>query len=326
MDCYRIIVTGGAGYIGSHFCKRASSYGHKISVIDNLITGKKEFVRWGKLYFGDVRNEDFLREKFLEIKPDFIVHFAASAYVSESLLKPLEYISNNIDGMRSVCKVSSEFKIPIVFSSSCSVYGEVKKVPICELTELNPLSPYGETKLFCEKMLKWCEDVYGLRWVSLRYFNASGADSELEIGENHDPETHIIPLAIKALGKNGKVLKIYGSDFGTPDGTAVRDFIHVLDLAEAHLKAINYLSNGGSSDVFNLGSGRATSIKSIIGLLEKISSYKMKVEFCNRREGDPSCLYADISKAKKVLKWEPKLSDLRNILLTAWNWHQKINC
>lgn len=320
----RIVVTGGAGYIGSHFCKKASLAGNKIFVIDNLVTGHKEYVRWGDFFEGDIRNEFLLRKLFSKIKPNFLVHFAASAYVSESIIKPLDYISNNIDGMRSICKVCSEMKIPIIFSSSCAVYGEVDNVPINELSNLNPISPYGETKLFCEKILKWCEDIYGLRWVSLRYFNASGADSDLEIGENHNPETHIIPLAIDALNDFGKTLKVFGNDYETKDGTAIRDFIHVSDLASAHLKAIEYLAKGEKSDVFNLGSGSGTSIRSIIDLLEIISNKKMKIVFCEKRKGDPSCLYADITKAKNYLNWEPEYSEIKNILLSAWNWHNQI--
>ena len=325
MHCQRIVVTGGAGYVGSHFCKKAFLNGHKTFIIDNLITGNYDFVKWGDFYKLDIREESLLRNLLLKIKPNYLVHFAASAYVSESILKPLDYISNNIDGMRSVCKICSEMKIPIVFSSSCSVYGEPKNVPINESDPLNPLSPYGETKLFCEKILKWCSNVYGLRSVSLRYFNAAGADEDLEIGEKHDPETHIIPLAIRALGESGEILKIFGNDYKTFDGTAVRDFIHVTDLACAHLKAIEYLAEGGISNIFNLGSGNGTSIKSIISELEDISSQQVKLKYCERRDEDPSCLFADITKAKSILNWQPESSSLHNILTTAWKWHQKLN-
>ena len=322
MHSQRIVVTGGAGYIGSHFCKYAKSKGHEIFTIDNLSTGYKEFVKWGDFFLIDVRDSSKLYEILSKIKPNFLVHFAASAYVQESFINPLDYISNNIGGMESVSRICTELSIPIIFSSSCSVYGEVKSLPINEECELLPLSPYGETKLFCEKILRWCSKSSKLKYVSLRYFNAAGADFDQEIGENHNPETHLIPLVINSLNKGIK-LKIYGDDYNTFDGTAVRDYIHVNDLARAHLKAIEYLSAEGNSDFFNLGSGFGTSIMNIVNTIESISGLKIKKEFCPKRIGDPSNLYADINKAKNILNWEPKYSKIDTILQSAWNWHKK---
>ena len=322
MYSQRIVVTGGAGYIGSHFCKYAKSKGHEIFTIDNLSTGYKEFVKWGDFFLIDVRDSRKLYEILSKINPNFLVHFAASAYVQDSFINPLDYISNNIGGMESVSRICTELSIPIIFSSSCSVYGEVKSLPINEECELLPLSPYGETKLFCEKILRWCSKSSKLKYVSLRYFNAAGADFDQEIGENHNPETHLIPLVINSLNK-GINLKIYGDDYNTVDGTAVRDYIHVNDLARAHLKAIEYLSSEGNSDFFILGSGFGTSIMNIVNTLESISGLKIKKEFCPKRIGDPSKLYADINKAKNILNWEPKYSKIDTILQSAWNWHKK---
>tara|TARA_Y100000589_G_scaffold78237_1_gene71949 strand:+ start:698 stop:1675 length:978 start_codon:yes stop_codon:yes gene_type:complete len=324
MYSQRIIVTGGAGYIGSHFCKYAKSKGHKIYTIDNLSTGFIDFVLWGDFVNLDIRDTAKLREIILKIKPHYLVHFAASAYVHESFLKPLDYISNNITGMESITRVCSELSIPIIFSSSCSVYGEVKTLPISESSELMPLSPYGETKLFCEKILSWSSKVSKFKYVSLRYFNAAGADFDLKIGEKHNPETHIIPLVIRSLGC-GEKLKIFGNNYNTEDGTAIRDYIHVNDLARAHLKAIEYLNSGGNSDIFNLGSGNGTSIKEIINLLEKISDLKCNKVILDKRVGDPSVLFADINKAKNILNWEPKYSNIETILRSAWNWYKKNN-
>ena len=321
MYSQRIVVTGGAGYIGSHFCKYAKTKGHQIFTIDNLSTGYEEFVKWGDFFLVDIRDSKKLSEILLQIKPNFLVHFAASAYVQESFINPLDYISNNIGGMESVTRICTQLSIPIIFSSSCSVYGEVKSLPVSEESELIPLSPYGETKLLCEKILQWCSRSTKLKYVSLRYFNAAGADFDKEIGENHNPETHLIPLVIKSINEGIK-LKIYGDNYDTNDGTAVRDYIHVNDLARAHLKAIEYLTSGGESNFFNLGSGHGTSIMNIVNKLESISGLKIKKEFCPKRIGDPSKLYADIKKAKNILKWEPKYSNIDTILQSAWNWHK----
>ena len=321
MYSQRIVVTGGAGYIGSHFCKYAKSKGHQIFTIDNLSTGYKEFVKWGDFFLIDVRESNKLYEIISKIKPNFLVHFAASAYVQESFINPLDYISNNIGGMESVTRICTELSIPIIFSSSCSVYGEVKNLPVDEESELIPLSPYGETKLLCEKVLRWCEKSSNLKYVSLRYFNAAGADFDKEIGENHNPETHLIPLVINSI-KEGSKLKIFGDNYNTKDGTAIRDYIHVNDLARAHLKAIEYLHSNGKSDFFNLGSGYGTSILNIIKILESISGLKIKKEFCSKRIGDPSKLFADIKKAKNILNWEPKYSKIETILQSAWDWHK----
>ena len=322
MYSQRIVVTGGAGYIGSHFCKYAKSKGHILFTIDNLSTGFIDFVQWGDFINLDIRDTSKLREMLLKIKPHYLVHFAASAYVHESFSKPLDYISNNICGMESVTRVCSELLIPIIFSSSCSVYGEVKKLPIDENSILKPLSPYGETKLFCEKILNWASKVSKLQYVSLRYFNAAGADFDLQIGEKHNPETHIIPLVISSLG-GGKKLKIFGDNYNTEDGTAIRDYIHVIDLARAHLKAIEYLNKGGTSNIFNLGSGKGTSINKIINLIEEISKLKSNKVIIEKRDGDPSVLFADINKAQNILKWNPKYSNIEIILSSAWKWHNK---
>ena len=318
----KIVVTGGAGYIGSHFCKHAKMNGHEIYVIDNLTTGFKSFVKWGDFYNFDIRNKVKLDELLTHIKPNYLVHFAASAYVNESFINPLDYISNNIGGMESITRVCTNLSIPIIFSSSCSVYGEVSRLPVNETAQLGPLSPYGETKLLCEKILNWCKKVSNLKYVSLRYFNAAGADFDLEIGENHEPETHLIPLAIKSL-YGEYTLKIFGKDYDTKDGTALRDYIHVNDLASAHLKAIEYLNDGGESDVFNLGSGSGTSVMNIIHILEKTTGLKSKNIIYPKREGDPSKLFADIEKANKILKWNPKFSNIETIINSALNWYEE---
>ena len=323
MYSQRIVVTGGAGYVGSHFCKYAKNKGHEIFIIDNLSTGHEHFVKWGEFFKIDVRETEKINQIISKIKPNYVVHFAASAYVNESLAKPLDYIRNNIGGMESITRVCSNHLIPIIFSSSCSVYGEAKNLPINEGSDLKPVNPYGETKLLCEKILNWSEKAYKLKYVSLRYFNAAGADFELVIGEDHTPETHLIPLAIRSLDKGPK-LKIFGNDYNSFDGTAIRDYIHVNDLASAHLKAIEYLDNGGHSEVFNLGSGSGTSIMTIINRLESITNLKINKEICKKREGDPSKLYADITKAKNILNWEPKYSNIDEILNSALNWHKKL--
>ena len=316
----KIIVTGGAGYIGSHFCKVASQAGYEITVVDNLSTGFVDLVHWGKLYEIDVRDTGTIKDIFMDVQPAYVVHFAASAYVGESYNDPLAYYDNNISGLQSVLAACVEFGCKIVFSSTCAVYGNPSQLPLTEDAALAPVNPYGDTKLACERMLYWCQVAYGLKWVSLRYFNAAGADPELEIGEIHEPETHLIPLILKSVGRDRGKISVFGSDYPTRDGTAIRDYVHVLDLARAHIKAIDFLERGGYSRAFNLGSGEGVSILEVINTVTKVSCIPVNYELCDRRSGDPSELFSNADKARELLGWNPLYSDLRTIIKTAWEW------
>lgn len=317
-----ILITGGAGYIGSHTCKLIASHGYNPICLDNLSTGYKEFVKWGPLIESDIRDTDHLVNIIKINKPIAVIHFAACAYISESVLKPLKYYDNNISGTISLLNAMKTTNLKkIVFSSSCATYGIPKTNPIKEDCPQLPINPYGETKLVTEKILDTLAKHKQISHVSLRYFNAAGADKDGEIGEKHVPETHLIPLAIES-SRGGKVLEIYGTDYKTKDGTAIRDYIHVEDLAEAHYLSLKHLLNNKRSEFINLGSGNGYSVKEIITELNKLNiNVKFKVE--KQRVGDPSILIADCSKAKKILKWEPGYKKLNEILSTAINWHLK---
>jgi UDP-glucose 4-epimerase len=322
IDTKAILVTGGAGYIGSHTSKALYEKGYKPVVIDNLSQGREDFVKWGPFEKADLRDEKKLQEIVEIYHPIGVFHFAASIAVGESVQKPLDFYENNILGTLNLLKACVKNNIKnFVFSSSCAVYGEPQFSPFTEAHVINPKSPYAETKHVCEKMLEWCEKPYGMHFAMLRYFNASGADEGGFIGEQHYPETHLIPLAIQASIK-GEPIKIFGDDYPTKDGTCVRDYIHVTDLADAHLKAFEYVCQKQESVTLNLGSGIGYTVKEVIDTVSKITSQDVPFEIVERREGDPSILLADISRARNTLNWEPKHSSLSNIVKTAYAWEK----
>lgn len=316
-----LLVTGGAGYVGSHCCKAFAADGWNIVVYDNLSRGWKKLVKWGQLIEGDILDRDALTAAMQKVRPDAVAHFAALAYVGESFEIPADYYRTNAVGMLNLLDAMRGADVGrILFSSSCATYGIPDKLPIDETTAQSPINPYGWSKLIAEKMLADYDHAYGIRSVALRYFNAAGDDADLETGEQHEPETHMIPLAIMAA-QSGGTFRINGDDFDTPDGTAVRDYIHVTDLADAHCRAVGYLMDGGASDVFNLGTGNGFSVTEILDAIERVSGTKIEREITTRRPGDPPALVASANKARQVLGWEPKHSSIDEIIATAWRWH-----
>jgi UDP-arabinose 4-epimerase len=321
-----VLVIGGAGYVGSHACLALSRAGYRPVTYDNLSLGHKDFVRWGPLVHGDMADTHKLVETIRSYDVAGVMHFAALAYVGESVAHPAEYYSDNVNGTLSVLNAVRETGCPpIVLSSSCAIYGEPKVMPIKEETEKAPINPYGRTKLICEQMLGDFDRAYGLRSISLRYFNAAGASRDGLIGEKRDPEPHIIPRAIMHVQGLLPDFRIFGADFDTPDGTAIRDYTHVSDLADAHVQAMNLLLDGHGTDAFNLGTGKGSSILDVLKVIEKVSGRKMPRVTGGRRPGDPAVLVADPSRAKKALNFKPKSSDLTTIIETAWRWHQSIH-
>jgi len=317
-----ILVCGGAGYIGSHTVKELKENGHNPIVYDNFEAGHKEAIINTKFVFGNLSDCELLKETLIKEKIDAVIHFAGYLAVGESVKIPEKYYNNNVTNTLNLLTCMKECNInKIVFSSSAAVYGAPKRIPINEEDQLDPINPYGETKLIVEKMLKYFEDAYGFHFVALRYFNASGADPSGNIGEDHYPETHLIPIVINSI-IHGKEFKIFGTDYETKDGTCVRDYIHVTDLAQAHVLAINHLITGGQSDIFNVGSGNGFSNKEIINVSEEIIGKKAIVNYTERRAGDPPTLLADSTKIKKILKWNPKYSEIKTIISTAYNWHK----
>lgn len=319
----RILVTGGAGYIGSHTAKALAMGGYEPVVFDNLSTGHEHNVRWGPLIHGDLCDLNLLRETIRRFRVSACIHFAASAYIGESMQRPRFYFKNNVANTLGLLDVLvEEGNIPVVFSSSCATYGIPHHVPITETHLQNPVNPYGDSKFFVERMLHWFSIAYRLPSIALRYFNAAGADSGGALGEEHDPETHLIPLAIQATLGAIPALSIYGCDYPTPDGTAVRDYIHVSDLADAHLAALEYLMSGGESTSFNLGTGHGYSVRQVIEALEIVTGQQVPTRVGPRRDGDPPILTADATKASHVLGWRCRYSSLPIILETAWRWHE----
>lgn len=317
-----ILVAGGAGYIGSHMVALLVKRGYEVVVADNLRTGHWQAVKGArKMYVGDLRDGAFLHQIFTENKIDGVINFAAFSLVGESVTNPLKYYGNNVEGAVSLLSAMQAHGVDkIVFSSTAAAYGEPEKQPIEEGDRTEPTNPYGATKLAIENMLKWCDCAYNIRYVALRYFNAAGSDTEAGIGEDHNPESHLIPLVMKtALGQRDHI-GIFGEDYPTPDGTCVRDYIHVKDLAEAHLLALEYLEWGGSSDVFNLGNGAGYSVREIIETARRITGKEIKAVAEPRRGGDPSVLIASNKKAAEVLGWKPVLG-LDQIISDAWAWH-----
>lgn len=319
-----ILVCGGAGYIGSHTVHELVKQNKDVIIVDNLQSGHMEAVNpKAKFYKGDIRDSEFLDKVFSENKIDAIIHFAANSLVGESMVKPLLYFNNNVYGMQILLESMVKHDIKnIVFSSTAAVYGEPKKIPISEDDETNPTNTYGETKLTMEKMMKWVSKANGINYVSLRYFNAAGALEDGSIGEDHSPESHLIPLILQVpLGKR-EAITVFGEDYDTPDGTCIRDYIHVLDLADAHIKAVEYLQSGNKSNIFNLGNGIGFSVKEMIDSAKEATSEEIKVVVGERRAGDPARLIASNEKAQKILGWTPKYTDVKAIIKTAWTWHK----
>lgn len=320
-----ILVCGGAGYIGSHVVHQLIEKGESVVIVDNLQTGHRDAVHpKAKFYEGDIRDADVLDKIFTENAIDTVVHFAANSLVGESVEKPLKYFNNNVYGMQILLESMVKHSVDkIVFSSTAAVYGEPKRIPILEDDPTEPTNPYGESKRIMEKMMKWVSRANGVRFVSLRYFNAAGAIEDGSIGEDHNPESHLIPLILQVpMGKRDHIT-VFGEDYPTPDGTCLRDYIHVIDLADAHVLAIDYLRKGGESNIFNLGNGRGFSVKEMIEAAKKATGRDIKVEIGARRAGDPAQLIASSEKAKKVLGWRPKYTDVKQIIQTAWTFHQK---
>ena len=318
----RILITGGAGYVGSHCAKAAFAKGHETVVFDSLLFGHREFVRWGDLITGDIRNATMLDAVFSNRRIDAVMHFAALAYVGESVTDPSKYYDVNVNGTRILLDAMARSGInKIVFSSSCATYGEPTAVPINESTRQNPINPYGFTKLICERMMDDFDRAHGLKSVRLRYFNAAGAEPTADIGEDHDPETHLIPLVLDAaIGRRPNVT-IFGTDYPTPDGTAIRDYIHVCDLARAHTLALEYLLNRGETVAVNLGNGKGASVREVIDTARRVTGRDISALDAPRRPGDPAVLVADARKAHDVFGWAAQRSDLTTIIADAWRWH-----
>ncbi len=320
----RVLVTGGAGYIGSHTAKELHQAGHEVVVLDNLYRGNEWAVRWGPLERCDIRDRQSLRLALARYDIQAVMHFAALAYVGESMSIPSDYYDVNVGGTLQLLQAACAAGIRhIVFSSTCATYGSPDHLPITEDTPQLPVNPYGETKLTAERMLRWFSSAYGMRYVSLRYFNAAGADPDGEIGESHTPETHVIPRLLFSARDPKASFQVFGNDFPTPDGTAVRDYVHVTDLARAHLLALTYLAHGGDSTAVNLGTGSGTSVKELLRTAELVTGRSILVEWCPRRAGDPAALVASSQKATSVLNWTPRLSTPETILRTAWAWHSR---
>ena len=319
-----ILVLGGAGYIGSHAVSQLIDKGYEVCVIDNMQTGHKEAINEkAKFYLGDIRNKEFLSNVFKLENFEAVIHFAANSLVGESMTDPLKYFNNNVYGTQVLLEVMKENNVKnIVFSSTAATYGEPKQVPITEDMDTLPTNPYGETKLTMEKIMKWCDKAYGIKYVALRYFNVAGAREGGQIGEDHNPETHLIPIVLQtALGKR-EFITIYGEDYDTEDGTCIRDYIHVEDLIEAHILAMKYLLNGGESNVFNLGSNQGFSVKEIIEAARKVTGHPIPAKVGERRPGDPSKLMASSAKAREVLGWNPTRTNINRIIEDAWTWHK----
>jgi UDP-arabinose 4-epimerase len=320
----RVLITGGAGYVGSHCAKALALAGHEGIVFDNLQFGHPEFARWGKLMNGDIRDAAVLDAVFAANRIDAVMHFAALACVGESVAAPSLYYDVNICGTHVLLDAMARSGVhTIVFSSSCAIYGKSECAPINESVPLNPISPYGFTKLVCERMMDDFGRAHELRSARLRYFNAAGADPNAETGEDHNPETHLIPLVLDAAAGMRPDIKIFGTDFPTPDGTAIRDYVHVCDLARAHVLALQYLLDGGETIAVNLGSGNGISVRKVIDTVRAVTGQDVLARDTPRRSGDPSVLVADATKAREVLGWVAERRDFATIIADAWRWHGK---
>ena len=319
-----ILVTGGAGYIGSHVCKALSLAGYQPIAYDNLSLGHDWAVKWGPLVEGDIRDHDLLLKTCTQYQPSGVIHLAGLSNVRESHRYPLRYYQNNVTGTLTLLDVLREKRVPyFVFSSTCSIYGMPQKVPLDESHPKVPINTYGQTKWMIEQILQTASQTYGMKVAALRYFNAAGADPESEIGEAHDPETHLIPLLLQTGLKQRKHFTLFGANHETPDGTPIRDFIHVTDLAEAHIKALEWMMKHGRSITLNLGTGRGYSVREVIATIEKELECTLPIEKSKRFPGDPPTLIANPQKARNILNWEPKLSSLSKTIETAGNWHRR---
>ena len=317
------LVTGGAGYIGSHTAIELLTANEDVIILDNMQKGHKGAIKGGKFCEGDLRDEAFLDSVFKENNIEEVVHFAADSLVGESVTEPLKYYNNNmVSTLRLLGKMKEYGVKRLVFSSTAATYGEPENIPVLETDRTFPTNPYGETKLAVEKVLKWADNAYGIKYVSLRYFNAAGAHISGTIGEDHKPESHLIPIVLQAaLGKRESI-QIFGDDYETPDGSCVRDYIHVTDLAMAHILALKSLRAGGDSRIYNLGNGKGFSVKEVVQLARDVTGVNIKEITVPRRAGDPAVLVASSEKIRSDLKWEPKYNDLATIIETAWKWHK----
>ncbi|MFU0828241.1 MAG: UDP-glucose 4-epimerase GalE [Lachnoclostridium sp.] len=319
-----VLVLGGAGYIGSHTVYELIDQGQDVVIADNLETGFKEAVHpKARFYQGDIRNREFIDHVFDTEKIDAVIHFAANSLVGESMVNPLKYYDNNLCGTKVLLEsmIAHDVK-KIVFSSTAATYGEPERVPILETDRTEPTNTYGETKLSMEKMMKWVDKAHGLRYVSLRYFNACGAHRSGNIGEAHNPESHLIPLILQVPNGKRESISIYGNDYDTKDGTCIRDYIHVTDLASAHILAVNYLMEGNESNIFNLGNGVGFTVNEVIEAARRVTKHPIPAVVAPRRAGDPAKLIASSEKAKKILGWTPKYTDIEEIIASAWKWHK----
>lgn len=319
-----ILVTGGAGYIGSHTALELIRAGYDVVIADSLVTGHLKAIPEGaRFYRGDIRDIDFLNSLFQSESIDAVIHFAAFSLVGESVSNPLKYYENNIYGTKVLLEAMVANGVNrIVFSSTAATYGEPENIPILETDRTCPTNPYGETKLAMEKMFKWTAQAHGMSYVSLRYFNACGADQCGHIGEAHNPESHLIPLILQVPNGKREAISIYGTDYDTPDGTCIRDYIHVTDLASAHILAVEYLLRGGESDIFNLGNGVGYSVREVIETARAVTGHPIPAVEVERRAGDPARLVASSEKARRVLGWRPTHDSLEEIISSAWNWHK----
>ncbi len=318
-----ILVTGGAGYIGSHCCKELAQKGYHPVTVDNLVYGHKKNVKWGDFSQGHVGDRKVVEKIFDKYDIEAVMHFAAYAYVGESVTDPRKYYHNNLCGTIDLLHCMLDCGInKIIFSSTCATYGLPQRIPIDETHPRKPISPYGKSKFMIEEILKDYDNAYGMRFISLRYFNAAGADPDGELGEEHNPETHLIPLILKVAGGHSKNLHVFGSDYETQDGSCIRDYIHVTDLARAHILALENLLDGGLSDFINLGTGKGSSVLNIIKIASRVTGRNVPYVVTARRPGDPAVLIASNTKAGQVLGWQPEYTDIEDIIRTAWNWHK----
>ncbi len=320
----KILVLGGAGYIGSHTVYELIAAGHDVAVADNLETGHRQAVHpQARFYQGDIRDRAFVDSVFEQEPVDGVIHFAANSLVGESMTNPLKYYDNNLCGTKVLLESMVAHKIGrIVFSSTAATYGEPERIPILETDRTEPTNCYGETKLSMEKMFKWTSLAHGLRFVSLRYFNACGAHAEANIGEDHQPESHLIPLILQVPNGKRAEISIFGDDYDTKDGTCIRDYIHVTDLAQAHILAMEYLMKGGENAIFNLGNGVGFTVSEVVETARRVTGHPIPAKVVPRRAGDPAQLIASSQKAKEVLDWAPRFDDLETIIATAWRWHK----
>lgn len=318
-----ILVCGGAGYIGSHMVAELLENGKDVVILDNLEKGHKEAILGGKLYIGDLRDRKILDKIFEENNIEAVIDFAAYSLVGESMTEPLMYFNNNVSGTINLLEAMKDHNVKyIVFSSTAATYGEPESTPILETDKTVPTNAYGESKLLVEKILRWCDSAYGIKFTTLRYFNAAGAHTNGKIGEDHSPESHLIPLILQvALGKRDKIM-MFGDDYNTKDGTCVRDYIHVSDLASAHLLALDRLMNGGESRIYNLGNGTGFTVKEMVEIARKVTGHPIPSEVAPRRAGDPAILIASSEKAMEELNWKPKFNSVETIIETAWNFHK----